>query len=95
MYVHKVRHVRKELTVSVKVTLVHQTAIAKHSSENRVLIDRTILDASLSLPNDLLMLAETLIQEMDLQGERVASHVLVERIHVRVRHVNHVFIVNG
>src|SRR5437899_2858965 len=93
-HVHEIGHVGKQFTVSLIITLVHQTAIAEHFRENAVLIDCTVLHASFTLPYDLLMLSKTFVQEVNLKRERIASHILVKSGHVRVRHVNHSFIVN-
>ncbi len=66
---HEVCHVVEERDVGVVVARLHQLRFGEDLREHGILVDGTILNASFSLPNDLLMLSESLIQQIDLQRE--------------------------
>lgn len=63
---HEVRHVAEELPVRLEIALRHEARIAEHPSEHRVFIDRPILHPTLTLPHDLLLLLEALVQKVHL-----------------------------
>ena len=75
---HETAHSRKKLLVRLEVTFFHVTRLKKHPRKHRILVDRPVLNSTFSLPNNKLLLLETLIQQINLHGERVTRHVRVE-----------------
>src|SRR3989338_6678634 len=83
-FAHKVGHVMEKRKICPIFTLGQMSLVAENFGENGVFEDASVLDATFALPDDLLVLFESVVEQIHLQRKRKSCHVFVEILQIFV-----------